>query len=198
MEKMINSAKNLHILVQGLYIVLFAVTCLLGIGAIVVWLLPDSSFYSGTESIVIGPLTMEIKPDGMLAPIWVRAEHFNRLLGYAILVFFMCRLLRVLDRILEPMSLGQPFNEAVAPSLKKLAWFSLLGGVVYEICTNIWPAIVISNRYLESYFNMEVIQEVTVDYEIRLWFLPLFMFLMLMSHVFRYGQHLQQLEDETL
>ena len=198
MDELKKTSSSLHHAIQGLYICSFVATILFGLIAIGCLFLPETAFYGGTESIVIGPLTLEIKPDGMLAPIWVRLDSFWPILGRAILAFFVCRLLRVLDRVLEPMSLGKPFDPGVAPSLKKLAWFSLIGGICYEFCRNIWPAIVLSQRKLETYFNMDLVQDVTLDHSINLWFLPIFLFLMLMGHVFEYGQQLQKLEDETL
>lgn len=198
MNELKKTSDFLHRAIQGLYICSFVATIIFALMAFGCLFLPDSSFYGSTESIAIGPLTMEIKPDGMLAPIWARLDSFWPILGRAVLAFFVCRLLRVLDRILEPMSLGKPFEPSVAPSLKKLAWFSLIGGVSYEMCTNIWPAIVLSRRNLETYFNMDIVQDISLDHSMNLWFLPIFLFLMLMGHVFEYGQKLQQLSDETL
>lgn len=198
MDELKKTSASLHHGIQALYIGAFLLTVIFALVAIGCLFAPESFFHGGAESIAIGPLTITIKPDGMLAPIWVRLDTFWPILGYAILAFFICRLLRVLDRILEPMSLGRPFDPGVAPSLKKLAWFSLIGGIIYEFCTNIWPAIVLKQWNLETFFNMELIQEVSLDHSLNLWFLPIFLFLMLMSHVFRYGQQLQKLEDETL
>ena len=150
MDKLKKTSNLLHRIIQGIYVVSFVSTIIFGLMALGVLLLPESSFYGGTESIVIGPLTMKINSDGMLAPIWVRLDTFWPVLGRVVLAFFVCRLLRVLNNILEPMSLGKPFDPGVASSLKRLAWFSLIGGFIYEFCTNIWPAIMLSPWNLEA------------------------------------------------
>ena len=53
-------------------------------------------------------------------------------------------------------------------------------------------------RDLAQYFNSAIVKNITVEYELNMWFIAGFVLLMLMSHVFAYGQQLQQLSDETL
>lgn len=198
MDKLKNISSSLHRALQVMYIGAILLTVICTLLAIVSLFAPESFIYGDTESIVFGPLTMIINPDAMLAPIGGRLYALLPFLGRSVFAFFLCRLLRVLDRILWPMSLGKPFAPDVAPSLKKLAWFSLIGGIMYEFCTNIWPTIILNQQDLETFFNMEIIQEISLDHSMNFWFLPIFLFLMLIGHVFEYGQQLQKLEDETL
>jgi hypothetical protein len=166
--------------------------------AILVWFLPESAFWGGTESFTLGPVTIELVPDGMLAPIWVRVGAFESVLLAFIMLFFSCRALRILEQILHPMTLGQPFDGSVAPNLKKLAWLCLIGGGIYEIGGLAHQALVLHGRDLAQYFNSAVVKNITVEHELNMWFIAGFVLLMLMSHVFAYGQQLQQLSDETL
>ena len=198
MDKLINSSKFFYTVCKVIYGIFNAATWICGGVAVLVWILPESAFLGGTESLNLGPVTITLVPDGMLAPIWVRAGLFEQLLLCFVVLFFSCNVLKVIQKILEPMTQGQPFMDTVAVNLKKLAWLCLVGGFITELAKIIGQALTISQRELMLYFNPELVQNVEVSYEMDMWFLVAFLMLMLMSHVFRYGQQLQQLSDETL
>lgn len=198
MDKMINSAKFFHTGSKVAYGILNAAAWICGVVAVLIWFLPESAFWNGTESLNFGLVSIELKGDGMLAPIWVRTGIFEELLLCFIVLFFACRVLRIVQTILEPMTKGQPFMDTVAPNLKKLAWLCLIGGAVAEIAKTAYFSLLFSQRDLMNYFNSELVQNVEANLELNMWFVPVFVLLMLMSHVFAYGQQLQQLSDETL
>ena len=198
MDKMMNSAKFFHTGVKVARGIFNAAAWICAVVAILVWFLPESAFWGGTESFTLGPVTIELVPDGMLAPIWVRVGAFESVLLAFIMLFFSCRALRILEQLLHPMTLGQPFDGGVAPNLKKLAWLCLIGGGIYEIGGLAHQALVLHGRDLAQYFNSAVVKNITVEHELNMWFIAGFVLLMLMSHVFAYGQQLQQLSDETL
>lgn len=198
MDKMINSAKFFHTGAKVAYGIFNAAAWICAVVAVLIWLLPESAFLGGTESFSLGIVTIELVPDGMLAPIWVRVTAFESVLLAFIMLFVGCRALRIIQQILQPMTLGQPFDGSVAPNLKKLAWLCLIGGGIAEIGGLAYQVLVLGNRDLMHYFNPTIVKSITVDTEPDLWFVGGFVLLMLMSHVFAYGQQLQQLSDETL
>ena len=198
MEKMINSAKFFHTFVKVGYAIFNAAAWICGVVAVVIWFLPKSAFLGGEEMLSFGPVTITRITDGVLAPEWVRLGVFEILLvAFAVLVF-ICFVLRVVRRILEPMSQGQPFRENVADDIKKLAWICLIGGLVVEIAKTVGIALHLGRQDLMVYFNPAMVSKVEVEYSFSTWYIWVFALLMLMSHVFRYGQQLQQLSDETL
>ena len=198
MEKMINSAKFFHTLVKVLHGISNAAAWVCGVVAVLVWFLPKSAFLGGEETLSFGPLTITRVTDGVLAPEWVRLEIFEIMLLACVALVFACFVLRVVRRILEPMSLGQPFKENVADDIKKLAWTCLIGGAVVELAKAVGFLLIWGQRDPMDYFNPALVADVRLDYTISTWFVWVFALLMLMSHVFRYGQQLQQLSDETL
>lgn len=198
MEKMINSAKFFHTGTKVAYGIFNAAAWICGVVTVLIWFLPEEAFWYGTESLSFGPLTIVLNGDGMLAPIWVRTGIFEQVLLCFIVLIFACKILRIIQNILAPMTQGQPFMDTVAVNLKKLAWFCLVGGFVSEVVKIVGSALVYSQRELMNYFNPELVESIEINYELNMWFLPLFVLLMLMSHVFAYGQQLQQLSDETL
>ena len=198
MNKMINSAKFFHTGTKVIYGIFNAAAWICGVVAVLIWFLPEETFWNATETLSFGPVAVTLKGDGMLAPEWVRLGAFEEVLLCFIVLFFACRVLLVIRGILEPMTLGQPFVDSVAPNLRKLAWLCLIGGAVSEIAKTAYMALLFGQRDLMHYFNPQIVEGVEVSYELNMWFLPVFVLLMLMSHVFAYGQQLQQLSDETL
>lgn len=198
MNKMINSANFFHTLVKVMRGIFNAAAWICGVVAVLVWFLPESAFTGGEETLSFGPVTITRITDGVLAPEWVRLQIFEIVLLACATLVFVYFVLRILQRILEPMSQGQPFRENVADDIKKLAWTCLIGGFVVEIAKTVSFALSLGQQDLMVYFNPERVAKVELEYTFDTWFIWVFALLMLMSHVFRYGQQLQQLSDETL
>jgi len=106
--------------------------------------------------------------------------------------------LRVIRSILEPMSQGKPFTTTVSKNLHRLAVIALVAGAFYEISLAIHTMLTFGNFRLDQLFNYDLVSAITVEYKIDLWFVAVFVILQLMSYVFKYGEELQQLSDETL
>lgn len=109
-----------------------------------------------------------------------------------------CYVIRILLTIFQPMSQGEPFHAAISDALKKLANVVLVFGIVgilLQIATNL----IFYNAFdIPSLFNSDKVTScslsLTSDGSFLLWFFLLRLF----SHIFRYGEALQQLSDETL
>ena len=198
MEKMINGAKFFHTFVRVSCTIFNIFAWICGVAAVLVWFVPKNAFLGGKEMLSFGPVTITRNTDGVLAPEWVRLTAFEMLLLACIVLVFVCFALRVVRRILEPMSQGQPFKENVADDINKLAWICLIAGLVTEIAKTVGIALHLGQQDLMVYFNPAMVSNVEVGYSFSTWYIWVFALLMLMSHVFRYGQQLQQLSDETL
>lgn len=99
-------------------------------------------------------------------------------------------------RILAPMKEGAPFQNTVGPNLLKAALLSSILGVLLNFAANL-------SEYLlgSAYFSPELLSKsVTLrfHYQFDLTFLFMAAVLLLLSYVFRYGEELQRLSDETL
>ena len=198
MDKMVNSAKFFYTGTKVARGIMNAAAWICGVVAVLVWFLPESAFFNGTETLTFGPVEIMLCPDGMLAPVWVRSKLSGMLAVCTLVFVFACKVLRVMQQILEPVQQGRPFGDDMAANIQKLAWLTLIGGGIAEIGKLAVIALSLGNRDLMGYFNASVVQSVRIRYELDLWFVVLFIFLMLMRHIFTYGQQLQQLSDETL
>lgn len=114
----------------------------------------------------------------------------------AIPVFYL--MIRFIRNILKPMIEKEPFHETLAVNLKRLAWLVLAGGVLQEVYEFINYVFVAQNVDLQTLFINENITSIMINYTFNADFIIFAVALFLLSHVFKYGQELQQLSDETL
>ena len=198
MEKLIKTAKNFGAMAKGTYWTCMVCAVLIAVGAMVFAVVPDTFYDSTTTSLIFGPVQAELNDTVSMDP---QASRFRLVAGLIlteILVLAGCYAAKMVGRIMEPMTQGKPFDSAVSANLKKLAMVALIAGGLYEVSMAIVPAVSYGYYDLYRLFNPEMVTGVTVEYRIDLWFLLLFGILQLASYVFRYGEELQQLSDETL
>lgn len=100
--------------------------------------------------------------------------------------------------ILSPMREGLPFSGLVAPGLKKLAVLSLVLGIIVNITKAINIFLTMKCYGLPDLLISDAVTKVTVNFELDLSFIAVAAVLLLLSYIFRYGEELQQLSDETL
>ena len=101
-------------------------------------------------------------------------------------------------RLLSPMKEGLPFHESAAACLRRLALLSLIIGVVLnasEIASQLLTEYIYG---LEGLILGEKIIGMELHSKLKLSSLVVSGVLLLLSYVFRYGQELQRLSDETL
>lgn len=107
-------------------------------------------------------------------------------------------LLHVIRRILEPMKDGRPFENGVSSNIRRLAWTTLIGGAVIEIC-RVSGTVAELNAYdLSILLNPEIVLKYSFNYSFDTSFIVIAVILFFLSLVFRFGEDLQQESDETL
>lgn len=116
---------------------------------------------------------------------------------YLILVPLLCWEIQLLRKVLRPMIEQRPFS-GTSRILKKMGWISTVLAVVSNATD--WGLIYhIEHTYqLSNLFLGGTIDRVTFQYEPDITYLTIALVLFILSGVFRYGEELQQLSDETL
>lgn len=203
MDKMMNTARKMdkafHVLFVALQIAFVA--CFVGLGIIAVGLifkLPPEMIGTGYATVDFGMVEFELAaactPDykkvlfvaGMQIMLMLPILHLGK----------KC-VLRIRD-ILSPMKEGAPFHAAVGENLKKLAIHTLELGVIINCMRMLGQAFAVHGYQLQQLLLSDNILKATFRYSFDLSFLLIAAALYLLSCVFRYGQELQQLSDETL
>lgn len=120
------------------------------------------------------------------------------LLIIAILIFIIYKSIQTIESICKIAMDHTPFDVRVANHIKNLAKYILAGGIAFnilEVCRIMYFKQIINFNLL---FNTKYVTQINFDIRLHLSFLVFAALIYLLSYIFRYGQELQQLSDETL
>ena len=203
MNNLSNTAKKLDRVFEIAHIVLgaLAIACIVGvalIGAAYIMKWDPAMIGTNYENIDLGFIELEIAQS--YAP-----DKWLVLLQAAITLLVSCRLMYdgrrgvgYIREILKPMTEEKPFDSIVSTNLGKLAKLSINLGILYNIILLSEQIITVFVYDLPSLLVSEKITHITGMFQVDLTFLIYWAILLLLSYVFRYGEELQQLSDETL
>lgn len=200
MNKVMKISKVLNTL-SGIVRTMLRVAAVIIAVAVVILLFvsPDHEMWrNGTCTVGLGHVMLELIPDGAIPPAATRLFTIGSLSFCIPLLLFGAMCLRTIQDILKPMSEGKPFDKSVSSSLRKLSFITLIAGGIIEAGKTVLSAFMLHSINLDALFNPELVAGYTVDFVLDGNMIVLFAVLYLMSHVFRYGEELQQLSDETL
>lgn len=203
MNNLSNTAKKLDKVFEIAHIVLgaLAIACIVGVALIAVAYilkLNPEMIGTGYENFDIGFLELTVAKQ--YAP-----DKWMVLLQGAITLAASCRLcydgrrgVGYIREILQPMKEEKPFASIVSTNLKKLARLSINLGILANIIILTEQIMTVFVYDLPGLLVSEKITHVGGMFHVDLSFLIYWAILMLLSYVFRYGESLQQLSDETL
>ena len=103
--------------------------------------------------------------------------------------------IRIIRHILAPMKEGQPFSKGISGDFKKLGWFVIIYGIVYNVF-DLFIKNLLAFRMLPIQGDGAV--SVGIEHHLDPTFLIIAFILFLCSYIFRYGEELQTLSDETI
>ena len=116
----------------------------------------------------------------------------------AIFVFIIYKAVQTIESICTITMDHTPFDVRVANHIKNLAKYILAGGIVFnilEVCRVLYFKQILNFDLL---FNTKYVTQIKFDIRLHLSFLVFAAQIYLLSYIFRYGQELRQLSDETL
>ena len=203
MNNLTNSARKLDKVFEIAHIVFgaLAIASIVGVALIAVaYVLKMDPTFIGTdyEKFDIGFLELEVAPAFAPNKWLILAQAAFTLLVSCRLFYDGRRGIGYIREILKPMIEEKPFDSIVSTNLKKLAKLSIVLGIMINIIMLAEQIVVVFLYDLPGLLISEKITHVTGMFKIDLTFLIYWAILMLLSYVFRYGESLQQLSDETL
>ena len=203
MNNLSNTARKLDKVLEIAHIVFgaLAIACIVGVAMIAVAYilkLDPAMIGTGYENFDVGFLELTIAES--YAP-----DKWMILLQAAITLAVSCRLMYDARRgvgyireILDPMKEEKPFDTIVSTNLKKLARLSINLGIFYNLIILSEQIMTVFVYDLPGLLVSDKITHVGGMFQVDLTFLIYWAILLLLSYVFRYGEELQQLSDETL
>lgn len=109
-----------------------------------------------------------------------------------------CYTIKTLQSVFEPMSQGKPFSTTVSSALKKLSYVVLLMGIIGIILQTATNYMFFDAFDIPTLFSKDRVISCSISIVSNGNFIIWFVILRLISHIFKYGETLQQLSDETL
>ncbi len=159
----------------------------------------DQLSASYLRNLSFGGISFQLAPEVVAAApqvggLWLGG---NLMLGMLELLVYVL-MIRAIRGILAPMKEGLPFAREVSVNFKRLGRLTLADGIL-TIASNEILRMPVQRAYdLDALFLSDKITNVTTSNILSFNFLILALALFGLSYVFRYGQELQQLSDETL
>lgn len=203
MKDLVKTASILDKILHILYIAttVGAVTCLVGLGIIavgVIFDLPPHMIGTGFQNADLGNITISVAEDQMPA--------FSMILGkiaVEIVLTLLClliarKMVACVREILSPMKEGAPFHTGISSNLKALAIHTCIIGIAMNVKDILSNALTVMAYNLSNVMISDQITHISITNVFDLSFLFIAGILLLLSYVFRYGEELQQLSDETL
>jgi len=194
MDKIWKTSKIIAKILSVFFWIAVAVTGLATIGTIIMLL----SEGRGDEiRIVLGKFEMALIEDyqiGQWKPLFTL-----RLINIMIAGAFNCFVIRTLRKIFNSMAQGKPFDSSVSPVLKKLSWAVLLFGIISITFAVIIQVAQFKFLDINFKFNANMVTSYIISYARGLFYVMIkFALVYFLSNIFKYGEELQQLSDETL
>ncbi len=193
-ETLLHSCGVIYKLLRVLFHVVWIVS-LVGLVLIALDALTPLSGLVTNNDLKLGPLEMHLREayipplSSLYLPLAIRILC-GGLIG--------CMILRRLKKVFKPMSEGAAFGGSVSREIKALAWTVLAGGFVSDFVRTFIGWTTLSAYDLSKLLSEEMVSSWTISFDSRLGYVLVFALLWLLSYVFRYGETLQQLSDETL
>ena len=198
MEKMKKIANNLDLFAKTAYTVCSVFVWVLPICAVLLLIFGEKVIQPGSQTtITLGSLCFEFA-EGYLPFNVIKIRMAVALLLIAGLLVFVCWFIRVIRDVIASMKEGKPFETGISAKLRRLSWIALIGGGVLSAVQMIGEIVLYRLYDLGSVFLNEKIVACTAEFKLDMTFAVVFAVLYLLSYVFRYGEELQQLSDETL
>ena len=203
MNNLSNTARKLDKVFEIAYIVLgaLAIACAVGVALIAaahLFQLDPDMIGVGYESFDIGFLELTVA-EGYAPSKWLILVQASLILITGGRLLLAGRQgIGYIREILNPMKEEKPFDSIVSTNLKKLAKLSIELGILYNILLLIEQIMTVFVYDIPGLLISEKIIHVGGMFQVDLTFLIYWAILMLLSYVFRYGEDLQQLSDETL
>ena len=172
--------------------------CVVIVAAAVMFNLPDEMVGTVDQLLDVGNLTFHIAEGYVpeLGSMLLQNALLCALTAVICFVAIVC--VKTIRGILAPMKAGKPFASEVSKNLRKLGWLGLVICLLGQVLENVSLLTAASTMRLESLLVSDKITHVDINISFDLGVLIVPAVFFLLAYVFKYGEELQKLSDETL
>lgn len=191
--------KLLHIL--SIATMIGIIGCIVGLGIIgagVMFDLPLNKIGTGFQAADLGNITISVTDSLMPSRAVILGKHALEILLSLVCLIIGRKMVATFREILAPMKNGEPFHTGISGKLKTLAIHTCIIGVAMNISDILSNTLTVLAYNLTNVMINDQITHITITNVFDFSFLFIAGVLLLLSYVFRYGEQLQQLSDETV
>ena len=196
MDKLQTTARGLDVVFKILAILaILGIIILAAINIIGVAVGYDKMYEPNSASVIITAGGYHINANDLGTPQQIGSFILMLSLSAAVSLAAVWYGIRIIRHILAPMKEGKPFSQGISVDFRKLGWFVIIYGIIYNVFD-----LFIKNQLAFRLLPVMADGPVTVGIEHHLdpTFLIIAFILFLCSYIFRYGEELQTLSDETI
>ena len=202
MEKMKSIARKLDVFFRICQICVLIAAIAAGVALVLIaasflFHLDPDVIGSGYHELEIGFLKLALNEGYFPSEQTVLIISAAGLLMSAALTMTLFAFIGCIRKILLPMKAGMPFANTHV-QLRHLAIYVLVLGALANVSNIIELYLVEKVYHLTELFVSEKVSSVIVQYDFNAAFIAISAVLLLLSYIFRYGEALQTLSDETL
>ena len=202
MEKLMKTSKIVDKVLKIIYYLMVfmgAMSTILCILALILMAVKaDVVTTMGFNSIGFSGVTFELKETVPADRTYMMATLSMALAVVVIVMVIPCYIIRLLRKVLNPMKEGQPFAGTVSKDLKKLGLAVMIGGIIANIALSVGNYIMLVSPDVMELLKSDMVSDIIIKNDINLTSIFSGILIVMLSHVFHYGENLQQQADETL
>lgn len=196
--KLKRTAATLDTLVKVFGTIFKVVAIICAVFAILVLILGSRMYDTSSLTLDLDFITLELADGVNLSQTPMNAYAIVGLLAVCCICFIVSYIAVIIRKILAPMKDGRPFEADIPANLRKIAWLSLVVGIITQV-SGIAERILLTFTYpIDDIFSSALISSWESTFTFDLSFVLIFLVIMFLSYIFAYGQKLQQESDETL
>ena len=200
MEKLMKTSKTVDTILKVVYKIMqvAGIILLVSIGICIVAQFVDKLPMAELTSVSVSDVELIFKEPIPIDSGKAVMEMVATLVVALLVIGITCYMIKLLRKVLAPMIVGQPFDGTVSKNIKKLGIAVIVNGLAIDIAESVMSSMAFYMYDIAELIVSDNISKIMVNSELSLDSVLVGVLVIMLSHVFRYGEQLQQQADETL
>lgn len=200
MEKLMKTSKTVDTILKVVYKIMqvAGIILLVSIGICIVAQFVDKLPMAELTSVSVSDVELTFKEPMLIDSSKAVIEMVVTLVVALLVIGITCYMIQLLRKVLAPMIVGQPFDGTVSKNIKKLGIAVIVNGLAIDIAESVMSSMAFYMYDIAELILSDNISKIMVNSEVSLDSILVGVLVIMLSHVFHYGEQLQQQADETL
>lgn len=200
MEKLMKTSKTVDTILKVVYKIMqvAGIILLISIGICIVAQFVDKLPMAELTSVSVSDVELTFKEPMLIDSSKAVMEMVVTLVVALLVIGITCYMIQLLRKVLAPMIVGQPFDGTVSKNIKRLGIAVIVNGLAIDIAESVMSSMAFYMYDIAELILSDNISKIMVNSELSLDSVLVGVLVIMLSHVFRYGEQLQQQADETL